>query len=260
MLSLQNLYAQEVEAEIRACAGLPSDIITERDLAPLPEPVQRFFRQCGYLGQKKMVNARIHWEDVNFKASPEKSWIKLGCYQFNSVPQPTRIVYMTSRLFGLVPFEGRDKYQQGHGNMLIKLAKLFTVGDVKGREMNVSALVTVLAETFLVPTYALQPYMRWETVDTHAARATLTFGGVAVSGTFFFADSGEFERFESNDRYYSKPDGSHANFKWSARAIGCVERGGLRFPDRMNAVWQMDFGEYEYFNGRIAKIEYDVTH
>lgn len=258
MLSLQKLYIQEIETELRACGGLSSDLISERDLASLPELVQRFFRQCGYVGQKKMSNARIYWEDVNFKLSAEKLWIKLDCRQFNSVPQPARIVYMASRLFGVVPFEGRDKYQQGHGNMLIKLAKLFTVGDANGKEMDASALVTVLSETALVPTYALQPYMRWEAVDKNAARATLTFGGIAVSGTFFFTDSGEFNRFETNDRYYSKPDGSYLNLKWSAIVDGYVERGGLRVPDRMKAVWQMDSGECEYFNGRIAKIEYDV--
>jgi hypothetical protein len=49
------------------------------------------------------------------------------------------------------PFEGRDKYQDDHGNMLIKIGKLLTLQEAKGEAMDRSGLVTILAEAFVLP-------------------------------------------------------------------------------------------------------------
>jgi hypothetical protein len=123
---------------------------------------------------------------------------------------------MESHIWGLFPFEGRDKYQDGHGNMLIKLMKLFTVADDKGKEMDESALVTILAEALIVPSYALQSYITWMAIDSMAAKATIRFRETEVSGVFYFNEAGENIRFETNDRYQSQKDGSHKKIKWIA--------------------------------------------
>ena len=77
--------------------------------------------------------------------------MKLACKQVNATTAPARIVYMKATFVGLLPFEGRDKYQDGHGSMLIKLLKLFTVADAKGKEMDGSGLVTVQQKPYWYP-------------------------------------------------------------------------------------------------------------
>ncbi len=191
--------------------------------------------------------------------SSKNKWIRLDCYQFNSVPEPTRIVYMKSRIMGVFPFEGRDKYHDGHGNMLINLMKVFMVADAKGKEMDESALVTVLAETFLVPSYALQDYITWSAIDSNTAKATLKFNESEVTGVFHFNDQGEFIEFETNDRYYSERGTEYKKVKWSVVASNYIEKNGIKFPTTLSAIWHEKDGGFEYFKGKIEYIEFDKT-
>ncbi|MFZ7103152.1 MAG: DUF6544 family protein [Peptococcaceae bacterium] len=255
---MKKLYNSEVRAEIMKSVRCAKDVIKESDLTGLPEPVQKYFRYGGYLGKETMQNGEIQWSDVKLKRSPDKDWLSLACYQFNSVPEPCRIVYMKSRLFRIIPFEGRDKYQDGSGNMLIKLLKVIKVGDEKGREMDESALVTVLAETLLIPAYALQDYLRWTAVDTYTAKAMLEYNGVQVRGTFHFNDAGQFTKFESDDRNYTTGKG-YRKIKWSAYAENYQESSGIKFPGVLRAVWHLDDGDYEYFQGHIKDIRFNIN-
>lgn len=255
---MKELYLSEVRKELIKDRNCSKEVITENDIALLPESVQKYFRNCGYLGKEKMINAEITWKDVYFRMSPKKKWIGLKCYQFNSVPEPTRIVYMKSKMLGIIPFEGRDKYQDGHGNMLIKLLKFIEVANAKGKEMDESALVTVLAETFLIPTYALQNYIQWTTIDINTAKATINNNGIEVSGLFYFNENGEFIRFTTDDRYYSEKGTEYTKLKWSAVAGNYIEKHGIRFPASLKVIWHTEQGDYEYFKGSVTDIKFNV--
>ena len=251
---LKKIYLSEVEREKLKSPAQVSEPITEKDIAHLPEPVQKYFRVCGYIGKAKMLWTYLDWKNTGIRLGLAKKWINMECRQFNSVTEPSRIVYMKSNLFGIFPFEGRDKFQDGHGNMFIKLLKVFTVADAKGVEMDKSALVTVLAEALIVPTYALQKYITWQPVDEKTARASLSFDGCTVSGIFHFNNAGEFIRFETNDRFYSEKGNEYQNIKWSIKADNYIESGGVKFPSDLKAIWNFDDGDYEYFKGAITNI------
>jgi hypothetical protein len=257
-VSLKRLYETEVEAEARKGLLAATGIITEDVIAGLPEPVREHFRRCGRVGKPNMKNACVLWKGVSFKPSPERKWIALECRQFNSVPEPARIVYMKTRIGGLIPFEARDKYQDGHGNMLIRLARLFTVADARGPEMDASALVTFLAEALLVPSCALAPYITWTAVNSRAAGAAISFSGVTVKGLFRFNTKGEFVRFETNGRYYAAPNGLYEKIGWYAVAGDYAEKNGVRFPTTLSAAWRFKGGDFEYFTGTLGDITYDV--
>lgn len=255
---MKDLYLSEVRKELAKYSNYANDIITENDIISLPEPVQKYFRYCGYLGKEKIINAEIEWEDVFIKMSANKNWLSLKCYQFNSVPEPTRIVYMKSSILGIFPLEGRDKYQDGHGNMLIKLFKVIKIADANGKEMDESALVTVLAESLLVPTYALQHYIKWTVIDLNTAKAVIRYNESEVSGLFYFNDNGEFIRFETNDRYYSEKGTEYKKLKWSGVAGNYIEKNGIKFPSYFKAIWLTEEGDFEYFKGTIASIKFNV--
>jgi hypothetical protein len=143
--------------------------------------------------------------------------------------------------------------------MFIRLMKLFTVQNVTGPEMDRSALVTVLAETFLVPTYALQPYMTWTPIDSTSAKATIRHQVITVSGIFHFNAAGEATYFETNDRYMSQNDGSSINVKWYAFMNNYKEQNSIVFPSDMSAAWEVNGEKKEYGRLHITGIKYDVT-
>lgn len=255
---MKDIYLSEVKREKIKYSNYDNDLITNENIDSLPEPVQKYFKYCGFIGKEKMINAEIIWEDVYLKLSPKKKWMSLKCYQFNSVPEPSRIVYMKSRIFGIFPFAGRDKYQDGSGNMLIKLLKILQVVDAKGKEMDESALVTVLAESLLLPTYTLQDYIKWTAIDPNTAKAVITNNGCQVGGIFYFKDNGEFIKFQTDDRNYSEKGTEYKKVKWSAVVSNYIEKNGIKFPTHLKAMWHTDNGDYEYFKGTITDIKYNV--
>ncbi len=99
---------------------------------------------------------------------------------------------MKSRIAGLIPFEGRDKFQNGKGNMLIRLLKLFIYCGLEGRRDGQVALVTVLAEMPMIPASCFMPYVKWKYIDNNTVRGTISFKGIEVSGVFSFNDKGEY--------------------------------------------------------------------
>jgi len=124
--SLISTYRKEVAHEKSVNSLMNPTIISEADISGLPEPVQNYFRLCGFVGRELPYNSTITWEDVEFKMSPEKDWMPIKCLQFNSVKEPARFAYLYAPKMGINMFVGRDKYQQGKGNMHIKILGLFT--------------------------------------------------------------------------------------------------------------------------------------
>jgi len=254
--SLKKRYLSELQTETVKYPSAPEAIISEQDIAGLPQPVARYFKDCGFIGIKKMNYAFISWKDVYLRFSPEQKWRSLDCFQFNAVPAPARIVYMKSSLAGIFPFEARDKFQDGHGNMLIRLLKWFTVGDAKGREMDQSALVTLLAETLLVPSYALQHYIKWTAIGANVAGVSIHYKAVSAAGRFYFNDRGEFVRFETNDRYKTVSGNTYEKCNWLITAGDYVQKNGIKFPTNLTALWRDEHGDFDYFKGKIEAIEY----
>jgi hypothetical protein len=254
---LESIYRTEVAAELARHPAASPGTLTEEDLARLPPPVQRYFRASGLVGKPHTLNVRLHWSEMQLKRSHDAGWMTVSCQQFNSVPEPMRIALMQGRVAGVIPFEGRDKYQDGHGNMLIKLMKVLTLGESKGTHMDESALVTVLAETFLAPSAALQGYMTWQPVDERSARAQLTDKGITVGGTFHFNDADEVVRFDTNDRWQ---DGTPPKkIPWSAHLDGYRVTNGLRHPTRISATWHEPGGDFTYVKGTIDSVELNVA-
>ncbi|AKJ04452.1 hypothetical protein ATI61_101459 [Archangium gephyra] len=256
--NLEGLYQAEVAAELAKHPVNAPGLITENGIAGLPPPVQRYFRASGFIGKPHTLNVRLHWSGMQLKRSHDADWMELSCQQFNSVAEPMRLALMKGRMAGVIPFEGKDKYQDGHGNMLIKLMKLITVGDSKGTSMDESALVTVLSETFMAPSYALQGYMKWQPVDERSARAELTSNGITVSGIFHFNEADELVRFDTNDRWQ---DGTPPKkLPWSAHLEGYRMAGGIRYATRVSATWHEPTGDYTYVKGTIDSVEFNVRN
>lgn len=248
------------EADVRSARAAQPDLagaeLTDAQIAPLPAPVRRYLRACGYVGKGPFASAEIAWGASQIRFGPDAEWLDLETRQYNATAEPVRLAYLRARLFGLLPMEGQDTYRGGHGSMRIVLAKLFTVGDDRGPEMDQSALVTLLAEALLVPGYALAPYIAWEPIDDASARAIIRHRGIEASGVFHFNDADEFVRFDTDDRFYAE-GGEYARVPWSAEVVEYVDDGGLRRPLSMRATWHRQDGDFEYFRGTIAGIRYD---
>jgi hypothetical protein len=257
--TLKSTYKDEVEQEKLVNPIESPQVITESDIAHLPEPVQKYFRYCGFVGQPLVYNCSIEWDDVEFKMKPENEWIPIRCLQFNSVKEPARFAYLYAPKMGINIFVGRDKYQAGKGNMHIRILGLFNIQNVWGREMDESSLVTILSETLFVPGYALQHYISWEPIDSLSARGTITHNGISVSGIFYFNPKGEMTHFISYDRNFVGTDGKAKKVPWVASVDFYTPMGIRTIPAYVRATWKLPEGDYEYFRGKVVALHFNQS-
>lgn len=225
------------------------DVFQESDIAGLPEPVKRYFRYCGYIGEPKMSYIKIFYQNVDFLLDPERSALNIDYTQYNFVNGANRTAYIDSSMYG-IPFEGLDCFIGGSGSMKGVLAKLFTLFDQTGGDMDKSGLVTFLSECLFIPNAALQEYIEWEAIDDFHAKATMTDYGISVSGIFTFDENGEMLSFETEDRSAVATDGSSKRVKWSVVCDEYREENGMKRPTVFQAIWHYDDGDLVYFDGK----------
>lgn len=248
--SIKNIFHQElIKAERLKMSNQVSCPISD-----LPEILQRYFYFCGYTGEECIRYVTIHWQNAMLKFSPNSAWKNLDCIQINLLPTPLRLVYMKAWLYRFIPFEAVDEYLSGCGTILIKILRFFTVSSAIGKEIDKAELVTILAEMMIVPAYALQHYISWQTIGPLCQRATITFRNISASGLFYFAETGQVLRFETDDRYYTGKDGRYHQMKWTAVVKGVHEVAGIKIPSFFTAIWHLPDQDYQYFKGTIAGI------
>ncbi len=230
-------------------------VFTTEDIAGLPAVLQQYFVSCGYIGKPKMLNMKISHHDVDFVLNDKA--LKIECIQLNAGDKPERIALIDTSLYG-IPFEGLDSYQNGVGSMKGMLGKSIVLFDQTGDEMNRSSLVNCLAESLLVPSFALTDLIEWETADEDQVKGTLSYDDLSVSGLFAFDSSGYVTAFTTDDRFYIDTNGQAQRVKWSAIYKDYREVDGMMQPKTIQAIWHLPEGDLVYFDGRDTVIEYNV--
>jgi len=227
-------------------------VFKEADIEGLPLPVQMYFKYCGYIGTPKMSYMKATFEDVDFKMSKYKT-IKIDYTQYNFVERPERFALINSSLYG-ISFEGFDSYENGVGSMKGSIAKVITLFDQRGEDMDRACLVTILAECLIVPNVALQDYIKWESIDDTHAKATINYYGISASGIFTFNEEGAMVSFRTKDRVATNMDGSTTEAEWSAIICGYKEVNGLKYPDKLQSIWHYEEGDSTYFNENKSSV------
>ena len=238
------------------CEVASGDVLTEQDVARLPEPLRRYLRACGFIGAPRAAALTMVYRDVSVMQGRNGPALTIDYTQWNSADAPLRLAFIDSGLFG-IPFQGYDVYRDGKGAMVGVLGKAVTLFDQQGPDMDRACLATYLAEAPLIPASLLQDAITWEAMGTRQVRATIVFGGQTVSGVFTFNERDEYISFYTEDRAVAEGDGEMAYVPWTAEC-GAYERkpDGKALPTRFRATWNYPDGDFTYFDGRIAKASY----
>ncbi|RMG57879.1 MAG: hypothetical protein D6722_24270 [Bacteroidetes bacterium] len=153
------------------------------------------------------------------------------------------------------PVWGRDRFQDGRGEMLIKLLGLIPVANARDSpKIDEGALQRFLGELVWYPAAALASYIEWEPLDDHSARATMRWQGTEGSGTFFFDEAGHFERFSAMRYQGGEPEAE--KYEWVIEALKRERREGLIIPVHMQATWKLPEGDWTWLDLRIDQMQY----
>ena len=228
--------------------------LSEEDIKELPEPLQRYFRYCGFIGMKKPTYMQITYKEVHFIQGGKP--LKMDYMQYNFTTQPERVALIDASVMG-IPFQGLDHYLEGEGGMKGIIAKTVNLFNVQGEEMNAAGLVTCLAEGILLPSFLLQDYVTWESIDNNHAKATLDYYGLKVSGIFTFDESEGLISFYTSDRMMAdETTGTGRLVDWECVAEDYKEVNGIKHPTRLKAIWHEEQRDLVYFDTNQFKVTY----
>ena len=250
-LTFERRMAREIDALLADARPPRQRVIANEDVERLPGAVQRWLRHSDVVDSRVPTIVRLR-QDGQFQMEG-RGWTPFEADQYFTINPPAFLWKATFRLAPLLSVAGRDRYRAGEGSIEMRVFSLFPVANKTGGGLNQGDLLRFLGELQWFPAAALEEYIRWEAIDSHSARATMTYGGIAGSMTFRFDDVGRL--IESTAVRYN--DSRGRNEPWMNRNNSDQQFGEIRVPAAGEARWEYEAGPYPYIRWRVASIEYD---
>ena len=255
-------YRRRVDAALTE--PLPNGVVTEADLADLPEPVATYVRRSGAVGQPRVTNfqARIHGR---IRAGTTTAWMSFTGEQVNTYgPQPSRLFFMDATMFGL-PVDVLHTYVGPSATMRVKACSLVPMVNAAGPDMDQAETVTVFNDLcILAPAAIIDAPVTWQRVDDHHVCGTFINGAHTVTAELVFSDDHDLIDFISDDRLRASSDAKNFTPQlWSTpvREYRTIDsrRVGTHGEGRWHA--PKPEGEFAYLEFNLDQITYNTgTH
>jgi hypothetical protein len=249
--SLRAEYRRRVRE--RLGSGPSPALVTDADAARLPDPVRRYLRGAGAIGQPRVTQLRATWRG-RIRGTASDPWMTFTAEQHNFVDQNERLFFMRAKRGGL-PVDVLHAFVDGAATMRVRLLSAFPIVAGDGPELTRAETVTILNDLcLLVPSALLGPGFRWEAADSRSARVHYSVGSHTVSATLSFNDADELIDFVSDDRLMASPDGKQfTRRRWSTPVSSHQNLGGRRVMRHGEGRWHPEGG------GDFAYIELDLV-
>lgn len=233
-------------------------IISKNDITQLPEIAQKWMEISGVLGKEKVVSVRLK-QIGEMRTKPNSKWMHFTANQYFNLKNPGFIWITKVDAMPIIKMVGRDKFENGKGAMLIKLASLIpVVNESENIKINQGAMVRYLAEICWFPSAALNKYITWEAIDKNTAKATFTIANNSVSGVFLFSNDGNLISFEAA-RYYGGKNDSKLK-KWCVIINDYKTFNGIKIPNKNSVIWKLKEGNFTWLNLEITQIAYNTKY
>lgn len=249
-------YLRDVEAGLARHGEAP--VVTEADLAPLPDPVRRYLRVTRVVGQPRVRNYRLRFRG-RIRSAPDSVWMPFEAEQQSFADEPTRLFLMRARMYG-VPVEAFHRSIDGHATMQVTLAGAVPIADARGDEMDRAETVTLFNDMcLLAPGTLVDPAIAWEAVNATTARARFTNRRQTIAATLFFDPAGRLVNFESDDRSQSSADAkTFTRLRFSTPVGDYRDFGPLHLAAHGDARWHRPEGVFTYGEFDVLEVAVNV--
>ena len=230
-----------------------------RELAGLPEPVQRYFRTALQEGRPLVSAVRVrHAGSFNMKESGER-WSRLGSAQRVVTQRPGFVWDGRIDMLPGIAVRVHDAYVAGEGILHPALFGLIPLADLRDRGGPVSQgeLMRFLAEAAWYPTALLPSQgVRWNPVDERSADATLIVDNLTLRLSFHFGSDNLIQSVSAESR--GRTVGRRVvSTPWEARFADYEDRSGMRVPLSGEVAWLLPERRLPYWRGHITEVVYE---
>lgn len=251
-IEFNKMVKNEVTTLLASASG-DRTTITEEDVAALPDIVQIWLRKSNIIGRAMPQHVHIIQKGT-MRMDANSDWMPFDAEQYFTIDPPGFVWNATIHTDKLIDIVGRDKYENGKGNMLIKAASLVTMANGSGREIDRGTMIRYIAEITWFPQAVVSDYLDWEQIDENHARVTMSYNDVTESGIYTFNEDGlpigfEAERFREFNGNYSKET-------WAVETTSYGYFDGLPIGNTSEVTWKLKDGDFTWLNLGIRGIEY----
>lgn len=250
-----NLVQQETNHILHQTKIPKEKYMSETTIKNLPEPVKKWLRTSRAIG-KPFISVGKVLQKAEMKMKPgQDNWMPASAIQYTTIDKPAFIWIADVKINELLSFRGRDKFENGKGEMLIKINSLINVVNEQGEKINEGAIQRYLGEMVWFPSLAVSPYITWEQLNDTTAKATMLYKGTKGSGTFYFNSDGNFTKFSAL-RYKDHKPGAK-RYEWVLLVNGYKTFEGSKIPAKMTATWKLEEGDWTWLKLEITSITYN---
>lgn len=253
--NFQKLVLQETNYLLNQNKIAKNKILNEEDLNELPEPVKNWLRNSGSVGKPYVSVGKVAQRLEMLMKPNSKKWMTATAIQYTSIDNPAFIWAVDVKMNSLLYFQGRDKFENGLGKMLIKLNSLINLVNEQGEKLNEGALQRYLGEMVWFPSLALSPYISWEQINDTTAKATMAYKGTSGSGIFYFNSNGDITKFSA--LRYKDNNAEAKRYDWIMNFSEHNTVEGKIVPVKMNSTWKLDEGDWTWLKLEVIYIKYN---
>lgn len=252
--NFQNLVQQETNHLLSKNVSRDNKTLNESNINELPEPVKNWLRNSDAVGKPVISFGKVtQIAEMQMKPGQE-NWLKASAIQYTTIDNPAFIWVVDVKMNSLLNFKGRDKFENGKGEMLIKMNSLINVVNERGEKLDEGTLQRYLGEMVWFPSLALRSYISWEQIDENTAKATMTYKGISGSGTFYFNSNGEVTKFSAL-RYKGNEADAKRN-EWEMNITDYETFEGIKVPAKMTSTWKLDKEDWTWLKMEVTDIKY----
>jgi hypothetical protein len=227
--------------------------INSTDLEKLPPIMRQWLANSGITGKPMAYCARIK-QNGKMRTSADGKWMSFTAEQYFDFQQASFVWTTTVEMMPLLYMDGRDKFQNGRGEMLIKLLSLIPVVDeANNSKINTGTMLRYMGETTWFPSTALSPYMTWEEIDAYTVKGTMQHGDTRAEGLYHFSETGDFVSFEA-ERFYGGGEDARLE-KWLVTVDEYTVINGMRIPVKNSVTWKLKEGDFTWLTLEITDLE-----
>jgi len=255
--SLRSEYERRTRPS--AVVAQPEAVLTEADLAALPDPVRRYVRRSGALGQPRPRSFRATWTG-RIRSSASAPWMAFKAEQVNHLDLPQRHFLMDATMKGL-PVAVLHAFDERGATMRVRLLSVASMVDAAGADLTRAETVTLFNDLcILAPGALVSPLIGWESIDDRRARATFSLRGHTIRAELQFNDTGELVDFSSDDRLAGSADGrTFTPQRWTTPLRNYSQMGPVRVATHGETVWHPSSGPYAYGEFELTSLAYNVV-
>lgn len=252
------MYRLDVQTGLVQSLQHTPDILTETDLTPLPEPVQRYLRYSGVVGQPKITHFKLCFSG-QIRKNEQSEWMPFHSEQFNFMEPATRLFFMKAEMKKL-PVDGYHKFADGDAFMDIRLLSLFRVQYQHGAEMDTAETVTFFNDMCcLAPATLIDPRIQWLETAGNNVKASFTNHGISITAWLYFNDQGQLINFTSGDRYAAGEDNLMRQIPWSTPLRNYQTIEGGQHPVDAETIYHYPEGQLCYGTFQLTGLAYNPT-